>query len=60
MNEYERKRRGSFEEIAFPKITNDAEHQYSFMSGFESSNSLNSSPRDSAKGSGDVKNENGT
>ena len=44
-NEFDKKRRESFEEISFPRITND--QGVSFMSGFESSNSRNSSPRDS-------------
>ena len=46
MNEIERKRKGTWEDIAFPRITitND---QYSCMSGFESNNS---SPRESARG----------
>lgn len=41
----DRKRRGSFEEIIFPKITNGAD-QYSFYNGFETS-SNQSSPRES-------------
>lgn len=50
-NEYDRKRRESYEEITFPKITND--HGVSFMSGFESSNSISSSPRESSRNGAD-------
>jgi alpha-tubulin suppressor-like RCC1 family protein len=48
-NEYDRKRRGSFEDIVFPKIQNGFDNSYSFLSGFESSNSVNSSPRESSR-----------
>ena len=47
-NEFDKKRRGSYEDIAFPKITNN-EQQHSFMSGPFESHSMNSSPRDSSR-----------
>jgi len=49
-NEFDKKRRESYEEISFPRITND--NGVSFMSGFDSSNSLSSSPRDSTSRNG--------
>ena len=45
-NEYDRRRRSSFEEIIFPKIQIGFDGGNSFLSGFDTS-SVNSSPRDS-------------
>lgn len=51
-NDYDRKRRGSFEEIVFPKIQSGMDNGCSFTSAFETS-SVNSSPRDSSRVSND-------
>lgn len=45
INDMEKRRRGSFEEVTFPRITNSLETH--LFNGYESSNSRQNSPRDS-------------
>jgi hypothetical protein len=52
----EKRRRGSFEEVTFPRITNSLDNHLSFNNGFESSNSRQTSPRDSSRGTDDNQN----
>jgi alpha-tubulin suppressor-like RCC1 family protein len=46
-NDLEKKRRGSYEEISFPRITNSLDNSGNF-NGFDSSNSRQSSPSSSS------------